>query len=253
MATFVRWVSAILVLLVFSTSAQPGENQAQVGADLAFYSKYIWRGMVWDEDPVLQPDLWMTVSRLTMTFWGNMDLTRSNGDFEGQFNEWDTFITADVYSGKIVEVGGGIYYNSFPTSSGSGTSTAEVAGQLTVHVPGSPTIAAYWDIWQLHGVYLNFGFSQELQIGAGTLSTLAACGWGDARHNLWSGVPEAGGWLDAQACVTYSLPVKAWLSLTPGIQYDALLQQRIRNSYRNQGVQWSGLIATLNAAITVNP
>jgi hypothetical protein len=237
------------LLLSIPAFAQPAEPQSQVGADLVLYSKYIWRGMVWDEDPVLQPDLWMTVGRLTMTFWGSMDLTDAGGDFEGQFNEWDGYIDVDLGARGPLSFGAGMYYMNFLGSSGFGSSTAELGASTSADVIGNPTLRAYWDIWQYHGVYANMSLSHDVALGPSALSLSASAGWGDHRHNGISGAIADGGLLDFQAGAAYPISLGAFLTLTPSVQYSALLQDDIRRYYGDSGISPDNWLFSLNAAV----
>jgi hypothetical protein len=240
-----------LLLLYVPAAAQPSENQAQVGADLSFYSKYIWRGMVWDEEPVLQPDLWMTVGRLTMTFWGSMDLTDSGGDFEGQFNEWDGYIDVDLGALGPLTFGSGLSYLNFFAPSGVGSSTTEISASAIVNIIGNPTLTAYWDIWQYHGVYANMSLSHDIAVGPSALSLSLSAGWGDHRHNGISGAIADGGLLDFQAGAAYPISLGAFLTLTPSIQYSALLQDDVRRYYDDSGISPDNWFFALNAAMWV--
>lgn len=237
---------------VLSAQAED-EAQPQLGADLSLCSKYIWRGLVWDEDPVLQPDLWMSVARFTMTFWGSMDLTNADGDFEGQFNEWDGYIDVNLGSPGPLTFGVGIYYMNFLESSGVGTSTAELSASASADVFGNPTLTLFWDIWQYHGIYANVGLSHDVALGPGDLSLSLSTGRGDGRHNGISGVENAGGWLDFQAGASYSFSPIAVLTLTPSIQFSTLLQDEIRQYYGDTGINPDNWFFSVTAAMVVAP
>ncbi len=249
----VVWGGFLLLVGSLTLNALAGETpSASLGFDLTPYSSYLWRGLVFDEDPVLQTDFWMQYGRLTMTFWGNCDLTDEENDFLGQFNEWDTFINLDLGQRGPFLFGGGFYYNSFPASSGFGSSTAEVEGCVAIDVPTSPTLHGYWDIWQLHGVYFSGDLSQGFDWGPGSLCASAHLGWGDDKHNFWSGIVEAGGWLDLSGCLQYDWLVNQWLTLSPNLQYSRLLQEDIREYYDGNGISSSVLILGLNAGILLS-
>jgi len=224
-----------------------------MGLDLSVYSRYVWRGIVYDEGAVLQPDFWIQARGITMTFWGSLDVKDENGDHLWQFNEWDTFLDVTMGGYGPVWFGGGLYYNSFPASSGEGLSTAEVAAWASGDVAGSPTIIVYWDIWALHGVYVNFNLSQDVDIGPGNLALSAGVGWGDDRHNLWSGVEDAGGWLDLQADVEYSIFVSSLLTLTPALHFSSMLQDEIRDYYDKEGIDPTSLFFSLGVSLAVSP
>ncbi len=246
----------ILALLGFGwlSPTQGQEAPPALGVDAYLNSRYVWRSLVFDPDPVLQTDVWMQVRGITLTFWGNLDLTDADGQFSGQFNEWDTFLETAFCNCGGLTLGGGLYYNSFPGSSGWGSSTAEIGGWVSgSSLPAAPTVAAFWDVWQLHGVYANLSLSQTLPAGPGTFCFTTSTGWGDERHNRWSGLSDAGGWLDFQAGVNYCLPLQSWLTLTPGVQYSALLQKDIREYYDQSGVQADGLIFSLSVSSVLAP
>lgn len=242
-------VSALFVLWICAYS-QPAENQAQVGADLCLCSKYIWRGMVWDEDPVLQPDLWMNVGRLTMTFWGNMDLTDPDGGFEGQFNEWDAYIDVNLGARGPLVFGAGLYYMNFLESSGLGLSTTELGASASANVIGRPTLALFWDIWHYHGVYANVGLSHDIVMGPSALSLAISSGWGDHRHNLISGAIADGGLLDFQACAAYPVSLRSFITLIPAIHYSTLLQDDVRRYYDDSGIKTNNWFFAVVAGIT---
>lgn len=230
------------------------QNEAQhaIGGDVCLYSRYVWRGLVFDEDPVLQMDVWTQARGLTLTFWGNMDLTDEEGNYQGQFNEWDTYIDFNIASWGPASFGGGLYYLNFPSSSGQeGSTTAELSAWIAGNVVGSPTLTLYWDIWQHHGIYANFSLWHGLDLGPGQLSMSTGLGWGNENHNVQSGVPEASGWLDVQANISYSLPVHRLVMLTPAVSYCALLQDEIRRSYGEAGIKSEGFFASLSAAVVV--
>jgi hypothetical protein len=50
-----------------------------VGAELAGRSRYLWRGMMQSEGPVLQPSIWFGVENVLLTAWSNIDLTEVDG------------------------------------------------------------------------------------------------------------------------------------------------------------------------------
>jgi hypothetical protein len=224
--------------------------QALLGGDLGLYSRYVWRGMVFDDKPVLQADLWMEAHGISMVFWGNMSLIDETDDFEGQFNEWDVYIAFPIKSIESLTFGAEIDYLSFPSASGTqGASTAEVSGWISGNVAATPRLQVFWDIWQYHGLYANLSLSHELEIGSGLLNMEGGLGWGDDRHNSQAGVPEAGGLLDLFTHATYTLPVSKTLSITPGVHFTGILQSDIRDSYEVMDFDADNLFISLNASM----
>jgi hypothetical protein len=219
-----------------------------MGVDLGIYSRYIWRGLVYDEDPVLQPDIWMSVKGITLCFWGSYDLTGEDGKFPGDYHEWDVFIDAQLGQLGPWSITGELFYGSFPTSSGAGSSTAEIGVIVSGNVS---TLRFFWDIWQLHGVFIDYSVSHGVTLGRGILTGNATLGWGDDRHNLWSGVEGAAGFLNAQLDVSYALDINPYLTVTPAVHYSEILKINITSYYSATGRNPSNLFFSLNLAYTV--
>lgn len=60
---------------------------ASISATMDYYSKYVWRGMLLDDDNVLQPGVEMAVGGVTVGFWGSWDVesedSRSSDEVDG--------------------------------------------------------------------------------------------------------------------------------------------------------------------------
>lgn len=240
--------AGMVFLLIFGRADAQEGNQPVMGVDLGLYSKYIWRGLVYDEDPVLQPDIWISTGRVMLCFWGSHDLTDEGGKYPGNYHEWDVFLDVILADFGLWSLTGELFYGSFPTSSGIGSSTAEIG----LFINGNFTsLQAYWDIWQLHGIYVNYNLSYAFNLGPGMLSGYVGLGWGNNRHNLWSGVDNAGGLLDAQIDLQYDIEAYPNLTVTPGVHYSELLQSNIRSYYSFAGLNPSNLFFSLSLAYLV--
>jgi hypothetical protein len=246
-----RSIAVTCILLLTSTFAQ-GEDtpDALIGGNLGVYSRYVWRGIQFDDKPVLQTDLWMEVHGISAVFWGNMSLTDESDEFEGQFNEWDVYISFPVKSVEYLTLGGEIDYLSFPSSSGAqGASTAEVSAWISGNILTSPKLQVFWDVWQYHGLYANLSLSHGIEFGPGLLNMCGGIGWGNDEHNVQAGVPQAGGLLDMLVQATYIMPISEALSITPGINFSSILQGDIRDSYKAAEISTDNLFVSLNASI----
>ena len=60
----------------------------EVSATLDYYGKYVWRGMLLDKDPVLQPGLAVSVGGFEAGFWGSWDLTSKDGLDSDEVDGW---------------------------------------------------------------------------------------------------------------------------------------------------------------------
>ncbi len=256
MKKYLTIIIALVVIWIVPRDAAIAQDDSQslIGGDLGIYSKYVWRGLVFDENPVLQTDLWMEVHGISMVFWGNVDLQDDEDDFDGRFNEWDVYITFPIKNFGPASVGGEIDYLSFPSSSWqNGFGTSEISTWIRADIFGSPTVQVFWDIWQYHGIYANLNISQMQSVGPGDIDVSAGIGWGNEKHNVQSGVPQAGGLLHLQADAAYTFEVHKLIELTLGLHFTTILQQDIRDAYDAADIAATSLFFSLNAAVTFTP
>jgi len=63
------------------------EIDVSVSASMDYYSKYVWRGMLLDDDNVFQPGVEVAVENFTLGFWGSWDAesedSRSSDEIDG--------------------------------------------------------------------------------------------------------------------------------------------------------------------------
>jgi len=92
--------------------------------------------------------------------------------------------------------------------------------------------------------------SHDVALGPSALSLSLSSGWGDHRHNAISGAIANGGLLDFQAGAAYPISLGAFLTLTPSIQYSALLQDNVRRYYDDCGIDTNNWFFAVVAGIT---
>ena len=205
-----------------------------LGSD--FYSKYVWRGQLINDDFVFQPSITATYGKWTANIWGNVDLTDYHNK-SGEFTEYD--LTLD-YSNKFSEdskIGysiGTIHYH-FPSF--SGTDTTEIYWGFNFDVPLSPAIKVYHGLGNENGTYVNFSLGHTIEKVVTwsdkcycNLQMGASLGWGSSTYNkdYW-GVDEAR--LNDLA-FTLGLPIcfpGNW-TVKPSINYVTLVDGKIRNT-----------------------
>lgn len=126
--------------------------------DVSFQSKYIWRGMVLGDKPVLQPSLSLSDKGLTAQIWFNLDLTDTNG-FRNQVNEIDYWLSYTLESDDL-DCTFTAYHYSFPHS--PDPSTQEVWIGATYKTFLNPSLTLIRDTNSVRGWYVLFTASQEL-------------------------------------------------------------------------------------------
>jgi hypothetical protein len=180
---------AISLLTIRTACAE----EFEFGVDLPVNSKYMWRGLELNEDPVFQPDVWVKYGGFSLTVWGGLELTdvhdgdRSvttigprerfkiynegqNGD-RGDFTEVD-YILKYEHEINGFKLGLGYIYYDYPHTTYA--QTYEVFATVGYNCFLSPTLAVYRDFKEADGFYAAFGLSHEIPIK--TYCTLALSG-----------------------------------------------------------------------------
>jgi len=235
-----RTLKVLVLCLLVAGSTVMAEGEDKIGFNLTsdFYSKYVWRGQLLNDDYVFQPGISANYKGWTASIWGNVNTTDYGAaDNSGEFTEYD--LTLD-YSGKFSEdskVGysvGVIHYH-FPSY--SMTDTTEVYWGLNFDVPLNPTIKVYHGLGNENGTYANFGISHTfediLKLSdkiTGDLFLGASIGWGNGTYNkdYW-GIDES---MLNDLALTAALPIdlgNGW-TVKPSINYVTLVDGRVRSA-----------------------
>jgi hypothetical protein len=115
----------------------------EISADLAFYSKYVWRGFKLDDDPVMQSGLYIDAYGFSLSLWGNLDMEGrdSSKSDEIDYTAGYTYNMADNFNMPVSVTGGYIYYN-FPSQK---TNSQEFYIGLLIDTMLSPSFTWYHD------------------------------------------------------------------------------------------------------------
>ncbi len=222
-------VVAVAMIVSFASVSSAFDVDITGDASVNYLGKYVWRGQLLNDDPVVQPSVGFQVGKLYLNLWGNMDTTSINGN-NGEFNEVD--FTID-YSDQITEVLGfsvGAIRYDFPNTDYD--ATTEIYAGLNLDVFLSPTVTVYYDIDEIEGMYVNFGIGHSLAITETVaLDMGASMGWGNKRYNegYW---PSADGGSSLQdLTLTMALPIALgdW-TLTPSLTYVTLMDSDLRDA-----------------------
>jgi hypothetical protein len=200
-----------------------------------FYSKYVWRGQLLNDDLVFQPSISDYYKEFTANIWGNVDTTDYGGN-NGEFTEYDLSLD---YSNKFSEEGKigysvGVIHYHFPSF--SETDTTEIYWGFNFDMPLNPAIKVYHSLGNYNGTYVNFGightFEKIMEWGKDRYCDLqwgASIGWANGTYNkdYW-GIDTA---MLNDLAFTISLPVSlgnGW-SVIPSLNYVILIDGRIRD------------------------
>jgi len=192
-----RIAAAALTAALLTGAARPVLADASVTLDIA--SAYVFRGITFNDGPVVQPGIEVTLHGLTIGAWGNLDLDDYDGAVEkNQFSEIDWYLAYGIPVG-LAEIGIGYTEYTFPGAEGD--AEREVSLGVGFDVPLAPELAVYYGV--------DGGIEKDLYLEAGL-------GHGFA---LMDGLE-----LDLGATIGYLNPdegksgFSAW-SLTAGLSY----------------------------------
>lgn len=163
-----------LALVAAAAGAVPAVAQATIGADVALLSAYVWRGLTYSSKPVIQPDLWLSVSGLTLGGWANIEPARYDGANDvsegggvgSGVREFDAWLEYGRTTGNVTWKAGWIIYVFDMNDAGftKEFDTHEFYGQLSVGgFPVTPTLYASYDVNKVKGAYLQPSLSYGWQ------------------------------------------------------------------------------------------
>jgi hypothetical protein len=233
----------MLVSLLTATCSLAVENKdtsttgptlsAEVTAD--YVGKYIWRGQNLTDGPVVQPGVSVTVDKLTLGIWGNLETTNVNTE-SGEFTEFDFYLD---YSGDVGFIEGlsyslGLINYQFPSAG----DTTEFYGGLALDVPLSPSVTVYQDVDAVDGTYLSLGLGHSIESIWGDEGPVAigmdlgaSLGWGSSAYNTayWGPTVTTGELNDLVLSVGFPMELYG-VSITPSLNYISLVGDQIQNS-----------------------
>lgn len=240
-------LASVVGLLVLSCAA-PTLGQALPGihADLGFFSKYVWRGLVATDDWVMQPAAGVNWLGFGFDIWANADLTDVNG-YESEFNEVDYTLNYTLGL-PLVSLEGGIVHYSFPNTDLD--STTEVYLGAEVGVILSPSLYLYRDVDKIDGTYIEASVAYTVgDFDKAKLDLGLDLGWGSEGYN--SGYFGAAGAGFNNLTVAAELPWKPipLLTITPSIAYKTLLGDA-DDSFQELGITQNAWVFGINGNVS---
>ena len=197
--------------------------------DVAFYSRYVWRGIVFTKGPVFQPGFTLGYGGLSANIWGNLDLNDVNGN-NGEFNEVDYTLDYSFDADKFSFSVGGIVYE-FPNIGDSSATTTEVYASASLDVLLSPSMTLYIDVDEVEGLYWTIGIGHSFPLPHDlSLDCSATFGFGSANNNEgYFGVNDAS---FTDVAVTFEVPIQVTdrFSITPAVSYTGILNDDLRDA-----------------------
>jgi len=219
MRTLILRLSAVLVLVAAAAPAL-ALGPVDVTAELPLYSKYVWRGIVVTDDPVLQPNFSADIMGFGVGLWANMDLTDYNGT-ETEVNEVDWTLNYGLPM-PLLDLNFGLIYYDFPNTEADGTAEFYVSG--SAHVLLSPTLEIYYDFKEIDGTYVNASVSHGVPLNPSlNLELGASLGLGDSDYNTGYFGADATGANNFRLSAGVPIHPAPMFTVTPSLAYSTLL------------------------------
>lgn len=224
-----------LTSLTCGTETVFGDGEVDFVFTVDYFSKYIWRGQNYDDDPVLQPGVSATYRGLTAMIWGSLETTNINGN-SGDFSEVDYSL---YYSGVLPSLEGvnysiGAGYYNFP-----GTKikdTTEVYAGLSFDLPLRPSVTFYHDVDEAEGTYVSLAVACSVERIAGLGKDMplgmeigASLGWGSGSYNKYYWGTDQSKLNDLTLSASFPMEI-AGCTLAPSLNYVTLLSDNIRDT-----------------------
>jgi hypothetical protein len=212
--------------------APKAKTKIKVSAQVDWASKYVFRGVNRGDDAVLQSSLQVNYGRLSGSIWGNVDLSRTNvyyGTSDGfaRVTEYRSSLkyTAPTPTGNL-----SLGVTHFDFANTGRPSTTEVWGKANLRGPFAPYVAAYFDVDEGNGAYVELGAGRFLAFDPSGFGVhfSGSIGYGTSNFNSFTyGVSKAG-LTDLGLRTTIIFPIDSKFSLTTFAGFSTYLNDDIR-------------------------
>jgi len=223
-----------ICLLLFVSAAAFAEESSSVEIKADLFSKYVWRGQVYNDDPVLQPSASYIMGKWTAALWSNVDLTSYN-DRAGDLYEVDYVLDYSDDTG-IEGLGYSIGVARYTFQGSKIPSTTEIYWGLNLNTILSPSLKLYHDVDEAEGgTYAQFsvGHSQEkfmkIEETPVGMDIGASIGWGSNSYNRYYWLEDGSQLNDLTLSVSFPLKICNW-DVVPSLNYATVLDDDLRSS-----------------------
>ncbi len=244
---------------------ESGQAQTEVTAEAALVSSYVWRGQVYNNDFVVQPQVTLETYGVSFNVWGNYNLGGSdiNGT-SSDFSEIDLSLAYTLpFNLDDVSFDVGVINYNFPNSTDSAKgkavpSTSELFGAATLLTFKDyviPSFTLFGDIDEANGVYMLFDIVAPYQVSEYlAVEGGISAGYGNTSYNdyYFNNAPTPGGsstqdsgWNDYNFYANASYEITDDLSVAVNVTYTMLEGGSIRdaadNIYDSKQKLWGGV------------
>ncbi|MCF7816902.1 MAG: hypothetical protein K9M54_03370 [Kiritimatiellales bacterium] len=224
-------------------------SEPQITLETALVSAYVWRGQVYNNDFVAQPQLTLSQYGVSLNVWGNYDLKENINGTAGNFSEID-FSLAYTLPIDINEMSfdvGLINYN-FPNSANKSTSELFASAKvLSWKDYVIPSVTVFGDIVEVHGTYVLFDVVAPYQVSDYfAVEAGISAGYGNTAYNTayWTGTADAG-WNDYNFYGNASYEIVDGVTVSANLTYTMLeggdVRDGAKGKYEADNKVWGGV------------
>jgi uncharacterized protein (TIGR02001 family) len=247
MSKFIGLAAGLAAMAILAGAARAEESAAPKKVGLSFSadysSRYVWRGIPINMEPVVQPSLTFAGAGFSLNFWANFDTT-DWGERHGGYGDQAGNLTENDFTGGYertvgkAALGLGFVDYAYPHWPGN-LSTTEVYFKLGFEVPLSPSITTYLDENAAEGAnYTSLDLSHSFKLWSAGETSLgldlsAHAGYANGKcvrayYGGYGLTAPASGWHDwsLAAALPFSLP--HGFSITPAYTRQSLWNRDIR-------------------------
>ena len=195
-------------------------------------SRYVWRGIVLNDEFVAQPNVALAFHGFSAGVWGSFDLTNysqehGGADRKGEFSEVDISLGYS-HGFKKLSLSVGVVRYQYPGSEVSSTDDLNVG--LVANLPVAVSFGA-WHALEDGGLYLVTGASHVFTLHArATLKLGAELGWADATcADINYGV-NSSGLTHVGLALDVPLVVNDRFSVRPFVRGSSILDSSFRDA-----------------------
>lgn len=236
--------------------------QTEVTAEFALVSSYVWRGQVYNNDFVAQPQVTLETYGVSFNVWANYNL--AGADYNGtssDFSEIDLSLAYTLpFNLDDLTFDVGITSYNYPANGDKGKkirpSTTELFGAATLLTFKNyfiPSFTLFGDISQVDGVYMLFDVVAPYQVSDYfSVEAGASAGYGNTSYNDYYFPTPGGGpstqdakFTDFNIYANASYEILDNLSVALNLTYTFLNGGSIRDAadkfYESEDKFWGGV------------
>ena len=240
-----------LVFALFLSSAfaqespkHPEEDHSlSLGAETDFTSGYVWRGLLLDDGPIMQPSAWISKSRFTFAVWTSLPLTKTSESTH--LNASTLTLSYDRDWKKLtIEPSIESYFNLRAEDSDDDPNTME--GSLKLSYPAGPLrvfTSHAFDVLAYRGAYFGeAGLDYEGHIWKNaTLAISLQSGWASSKFNdIYIGLSKRTlNFIGAEGSLSYYW--RPYLYFRPHFKFSNIADRRLREYLDSPTINSFGL------------